>query len=44
VVNFGSNTMARTAGDINWATGSTSRTGYDFTTNGPFQIGTARPI
>lgn len=45
VVNFGSNTMARTAGDISWAIGTTTRPGgYDFTTNGPFQIGTARPM
>ena len=44
VVNFGSNTMATTATDINWGSGATSRTGYNFTTNGPFQIGTARAI
>jgi prepilin-type processing-associated H-X9-DG protein len=43
VVNFGSNTMARTAADISWLF-STGRSGYDFTTNGPFQIGTARAI
>ena len=43
VVNFGSNTMAKTVGDIGWSV-STSRVGYDFTTNGPFQIGTARPM
>ncbi len=44
VMNFGSNTMATTAGDIGWSTGTESRAGYDFRTNGPFRIGEGKSV
>lgn len=44
VMNFGSNTMATTVGDIAWLTSDVSPAGYEFRTNGPFRIGEAKSV